>query len=800
VRFFLTRGQRRERATGALADLEVLVAWAERHQIDGAFTEALSGEGLEWPPAEDVWADVQARPRIYYDALAAMLQASPSAAANDHFLEAEVVRKVARLCDLGPRVIDAEEYLRQQVKDSFTAVRDQMVRRDLTQMPIARVKDTTSGRLRLKTLESAGFAIVQDVLSVSVARLQAVDGVGAQTAMQVHAAAKQLAAAVSDDLKFRIDLDPSNELNTALLTALHRWGELRRPVAGLEEDVAAASDDLAPLKGAYLPPRGLVGFFAGRSSGGRLTPATVREWASWVTRHAERLDQAESALRAQPVPAQQVWRDFERRSADYYALLAQVVDLKLDTEATHGYLPDDVVARVQAQDLDGSLARVSFRGYQAFGARFALAQERVIIGDEMGLGKTIQAIAAMAHCAANGQTHVLVVCPASVLINWMREVAERSALRPMRLHGPDREYNLKEWRRRGGVAVTTFAATRRLDLGESRRLGILVVDEAHYVKNPSALRSKAVARLARRADRTLFLTGTPMENRLEEFENLIGYLQPELLPAMPTGGARSSAAFRRRVAPVYLRRNQEDVLAELPDLVQVEEWEEFGRHDFEAYRKAVRDGNFMAMRRAAFAVPAHSAKLRRLVQIADEARDNGHKVIVFSYFRDVLETVHTALGDRAFGPLTGSVTATQRQDLVDAFSRAKGHAVLVSQIRAGGVGLNMQAGSVVILCEPQVTPTMEAQAIARAHRMGQVRSVQVHRLLTADSVDQRMVEMLGTKARLFEEYARHSHLADSAPEAVDISEAALAKTVVEQEQERLALQVLAEVTAGGTNA
>jgi SNF2 family DNA or RNA helicase len=102
------------------------------------------------------------------------------------------------------------------------------------------------------------------------------------------------------------------------------------------------------------------------------------------------------------------------------------------------------------------------------------------------------------------------------------------------------------------------------------------------------------------------------------------------------------------------------------------------------------------------------------------------------------------------------------------------------------VGLNMQAASVVVLCEPQVKPTLEDQAVARAHRMGQLRHVQVHRLLTVDSVDQRMLDILGTKTRLFDAYARRSDLAESAPEAVDISEQSLARRIVEEEQQRLA--------------
>jgi hypothetical protein len=112
--------------------------------------------------------------------------------------------------------------------------------------------------------------------------------------------------------------------------------------------------------------------------------------------------------------------------------------------------------------------------------------------------------------------------------------------------------------------------------------------------------------------------------------------------------------------------------------------------------------------------------------------------------------------------------------------------VLLAQIEAGGVGLNLQAASVVVLCEPQVKPTVEHQAVARAHRMGQVRPVQVHRLLATGGVDQRLLEILENKSRLFDAYARRSDVAEATPDAVDVSDGALARRIVEDEQLRLA--------------
>ena len=165
--------------------------------------------------------------------------------------------------------------------------------------------------------------------------------------------------------------------------------------------------------------------------------------------------------------------------------------------------------------------------------------------------------------------------------------------------------------------------------------------------------------------------------------------------------------------------------------------------------------------------------MQRLIEIVREAEANERRVIVFSYFREVLDLVARSLPGPVFGPLTGSVPASRRQQMVDQFSAARHGAVLVAQIMAGGVGLNIQSASVVVICEPQLKPTTEAQAIARAHRMGQVQSVQVHRLLSEDSVDQRIIELLAGKKRLFDDFARVSDMADSTPEAVDLSEVEL---------------------------
>ncbi|MFJ9688300.1 DEAD/DEAH box helicase [Streptomyces bacillaris] len=665
-----------------------------------------------------------------------------------------------------------------------------LVDQELTAIPVTRLKDVTEGRLRLTALEQAGFTTVGQVHGTARYELRLIPGVGAHTADQALAAAGQIADAVRETVSVRIDMDAPDTTTTALVVALHRLVEAGPDARRAVEAGRRLDEGLRPLVAAAAPAGSrLRMLFSGTQARRRALDAVAGVRAALAEADGQELPllfgQVSVDLLRAPESAPGAWVDFELRSAEYYSLLAELSGSGPDRDAAEGFLPAGIADRVRALRLDDTRLRVSLRGYQSFGARFALAQKRVILGDEMGLGKTVQAIAALAHLAARGGRHFLVVCPASVLINWDREVRARSTLRPLPVHGPERLEVFAEWVAKGGVALTTFDALRTLP-EEGPPLSMLVVDEAHFVKNPATRRARAVAAWAEGAEHVLFLTGTPMENRVEEFRSLVRRLRPELADGVSTThGAAGSEAFRRAVSPAYLRRNQVDVLAELPALVHVDEWEEFGPEDLAAYREAVASGHFMRMRRAAYARPATSAKLERLRELVDEARDNGLKVVVFSYFREVLAAVGEALGPEALGPVSGSLPAARRQELVDTFSAVDGHAVLLSQIQAGGTGLNMQAASVVILCEPQIKPTLEHQAVARAHRMGQVRTVQVHRLLAADSVDQRMVELLARKDRLFDAYARRSDLAEAAPDAVDVSDGDLARRIVEEEQQRL---------------
>ena len=711
----------------------------------------------------------------------------------------EVVARGERLAGLAREVVADHTRAVEQVRTALAPLLTELVAQELEGIPVARLKDVTEGRLRLGALEGAGFGSVRPVFESSRYELRQIPGVGQQTADQALAAARQIARALEETVSVRIDVDHPEPRTTALVIALRRIVEGGPDVRRALDAARELERGLTALLPAARPAGGWLRMALLGRAGRESALAAVGEIRALVADAVAKgvpmlLTQASTDLLREPASDSEAWVDFELRSAEYYSQLAEIAGSAPDVAASEGFLPAEVADRVHAQGLDDTRRRVSLRGYQSFGARFALAQRRVVLGDEMGLGKTIQAIAVLAHLAADGHRHFLVVCPASVLINWTREIASRSTLRAVPVHGPGRLDAYAEWRERGGVAVTTFDVLHSLPdpkRAETHPLdapAALVVDEAHYVKNPDARRSRAVARWTNRCERVLFLTGTPMENRVEEFRTLVRYLQPDLVPSIQGSDAVAGPhTFRRTVAPAYLRRNQQDVLTELPALVQVDEWEQFSAADLEAYREAVAAGNFMAMRRAAYAHAEKSAKLQRVRELVAEAAANDLKVVVFSYFREVLATVRGALGEGVSGPLAGGVPAARRQQLVDEFGAAPGHAVLLCQIEAGGIGLNLQAASVVILCEPQVKPTLEHQAVARAHRMGQVRSVQVHRMLAADSVDDRLLHILESKARLFDAYARRSDVAEATPDAVDVSDGAIARRIVEEEQARLAV-------------
>lgn len=765
-RFFLG-GEKRAKGAQAVAALEQFQAWIVESGVPARLV------GLS-NPVRDVEVHDLGLATADWVGLGAHLadwgavELIPAAATNDLPAAIATVNRAAT----------TEVSARRAAENAGNEVRRAETEKLIREMGVERLKDATRDRLRVTALTDAGITTVWEVMQNGDV-LEALPGVGATTATRMRGAAQTLWQTTYEEMPTRIEINNRAQHTTTLLAALAQWDATRRhkPTDG-ELAVAQTLGPLIPKLG-LKPDRFLVV---------SKDPAHRRALNADIDAlHARYRLIQESTARAQDP-----WEDFLARPADYFAMLAELGFLTEDENKVHGDLSEAIIAAVRNQELDTTHLLASLRGYQSFGARFALVQKKVIIGDEMGLGKTVEALSVLTHLRAKGYHHALVICPAAVVTNWMREVSAKSTLHPHRLHGTTRGAALRQWRRDGGVAVTTFETLAWLSTQtfRTRDIGCVIVDEAHYIKNPGAQRSRRVAALINEVPRTVLLTGTPLENRIDEFRNLVEYLRPDLTV---DANELSPRRFRQQVAPAYLRRNQEDVLTELPELVEVDEMLPMSAEDMAAYRSAVGASNFAAMRQAAMLQGTRSVKVARLLDLVAEAEANQRRVIVFSHFRQVLDDVAHVLPGRVFGPLTGSVPAARRQEMVDQFSAAGHGAVLVAQIVAGGVGLNIQSASVVVICEPQLKPTTEWQAIARARRMGQLQSVQVHRLLSEEGVDRRVTDILATKRALFEDFARVSDIADSAPEAFDISEADLAREVVAAERERL----LSQPPAGG---
>lgn len=686
------------------------------------------------------------------------------------------IAAVRTFADRATALLRTPDVLRDSARRQVEILNQDQVGARLRRAPVGGLKDLAGKGVRLGALEQAGFRTVADVLDASMHRLEQIPGVGAATVQGVQRAARQYAVHVHRDVRFRFDPDGRDPAQTQLLATLAALRTADAATAALREPLQRFVAQTVPLvTEAERAASGLRMFFSGRARRDSALDALARLEQILTDRGVERLRQAvdtgERAVDAAAQDADRLWVDYRADAATVNSVLSTVGASGAaaeDDDASRGFVPEELRQQISAVPLDTSRLTATLRGYQVFGAQYAIHRERSVLGDEMGLGKTVQALSAFAHLAARGQRRFLVVCPASVQINWLQETVKHTTLDVHGLHGADRAAAGRRWLREGGVAVTTFGTLPTLpDDVRGADVAMLVVDEAHYVKNPETRRSQAVVAALAGAQRALFLTGTPMENRVEEFRSLVGYLQPQVAARVDASDAVAGAtAFRRAVAPVYLRRNQVDVLTELPDKIETEAWVQHGDIDESIYRDAVARRSLMAMRQAAFSHP-ESAKLARLRELVEEAAQDGMKVIVFSYFLGALELARTAVGAAVVGTITGAVAPAERQRIVEVFGERPGHAVLLSQIEAGGVGINMQAASVVIVIEPQWKPSTEDQAIARAHRMGQVRTVQVHRLLAKDSIDERIVEIQQGKRLLFDHFARRSDAKDADHRAVD---------------------------------
>lgn len=459
------------------------------------------------------------------------------------------------------------------------------------------------------------------------------------------------------------------------------------------------------------------------------------------------------------------WKDFSENPILYQNIIEKIrPDLFSTEEEINKDISSELLDTIKKEDIDLNGFKYELRKYQEYGVKYIIKQQRVLLGDEMGLGKTVQAVAAIVSLYNKGASRFFVLCPTSVMENWCREINKMCDIPVRNLYKADYRNEMELWMTEGGIAITTYNMSKRVIIKDKNfKFDMLVVDEAHYVKNPNAQRTKNTVFLSGYTDRVLYMTGTALENKLDEMISLIRMLKPEIADKIENYEAiLTEKEFKTVIEPVYYRRKREDVLAELPDLIENQEWCVMSPAEEEKYEQDVLSGDYFGCRRVSWNIDdiKESSKIKRLLELIDNAKNENRKVIVFSFFIDTIKKVKEVLGDKALTPITGSVSAVARQNIIDEFEKSPDGTVLISQIVAGGTGLNIQAASVVILCEPQFKPSTENQAISRAYRMGQTRNVMVFRLLCENTIEEGILDILKYKQELFDTYADRSSAAD----------------------------------------
>ncbi len=432
------------------------------------------------------------------------------------------------------------------------------------------------------------------------------------------------------------------------------------------------------------------------------------------------------------------------------------------------------------------------RNYQKTGFRWlkTLQQYRFggILADDMGLGKTLQMISLLLDAKEQGETRPsLVVCPASLIYNWMHEF-ERFA--PQMVVKPivgDKLARTRALADRGDadVFITSYDLLKRDgELYAPLTFAYHILDEAQYIKNASTLSART--NKAIRSEHRFALTGTPVENRLSELWSIFDFLMPGFLysyarfrdrlerPIVQNGDEQALTRLDNLVAPFILRRMKKDVLQELP-----EKRESIVYVPLEGEQQALYQANVQLLRdelqqnglsrnhitvlsmltrlRQICCSPSlcyekykgDSAKLDACLELLREAIDGGHKVLLFSQFTSLLDLLKERLQKEqiAFYELRGSTPKEERVALAEAFNRDETPVFLIS-LKAGGTGLNLTGADVVIHFDPWWNLSAQNQATDRAHRIGQTHTVQVYKLIARDTVEEKILRLQERKQAL----------------------------------------------------
>lgn len=638
------------------------------------------------------------------------------------------------------------------------------VKKELSGISLEELKRVKSG-IRVKYLTSAGYRTLADLYNVSVDDLEKINGISRDSANHILQCVNAYANSYRSNVKLRISTDDKNPFTTNVVTSVYRKKLRNKLVNEYARNVALHKNE---IEQSCKNIKETTGFFKWLFASEDKKRNVIKSY-DYLNDLKENgfIDSCKELIqknrKIDNTDISDAWNDFEKDSISYFLVIERIKPEISGPETDEDRLPQDIVSALRNYDLKLNGLKCTLRRYQELGVRYILTQRKVLLGDEMGLGKTIQAIASMVALRNIGAKHFLVICPASVITNWYREIEKHSDLTAIKIHGAGRLSSYEKWKDEGGVGITTYETTKVLINEKLIKCDMVVVDEAHYIKNPNAIRTQNTIKICHHAERILFMTGTALENRVDEMVGLIRVLQPDIAnKIIETTYIAAAPLFKEYIAPVYFRRKREDVLKELPELIENRDWCIMTPEEEDMYEETVLSRNFQQARRVSWNIPniKYSSKANRLMEIVKEAEEDNRKVIVFSFFLDTISKIQMLFGEKCMPPITGSVPPKQRQAIIDEFEKAAAGTVLVAQIQSGGTGLNIQTASVVIICEPQFKPSIENQAISRAYRMGQPRNVIVYRLLCEDTVDERITGILEQKQRIFNEFADESVAAE----------------------------------------
>jgi len=415
------------------------------------------------------------------------------------------------------------------------------------------------------------------------------------------------------------------------------------------------------------------------------------------------------------------------------------------------------------------------RQYQKEGVSFLSRSDSALLADEMGLGKTVQAVVALQIVLLGDATRrALIVCPSSLRLNWERELANWAPQLGVRRVVGSREDREAHYLLPFQVLVTSYEQLRidAFNIANLVHFDVVILDEAQRIKNRHSSTALACAILNRRA--SWVLTATPVENSPEDLTSILMFVRVGLVQS---GLPRSE--LHKRMQPYFLRRRKKDVLPELPPIIEQEIEIELSFQqrliydDLWGARLELSGGGSSLSQTSMFSLitklkqlcnfdeaSGESAKAEILDDIIESLVEIDDKIIVFSQYVETLRWLQARQSRIPTLFFSGELSEVERDQVVEEFERASGPRVLFMSIRAGGVGLNLQSASVVVMFDRWWNPAVEDQAIQRAHRFGRERPLHVIRFLTTDSIEERIAAVIGTKRLTIDEYTDDAINAD----------------------------------------